>query len=104
MPHPLEAGMTTSARRAACVLAGVVLGFGVLAGWPSAQQPGSMKLTVPDGFEVVRVAGPPLVDRPIVADFDEAGRLYVAESSGSNAKVELQLAEKPHRILRLEDV
>ncbi len=58
---------------------------------------------MPDGFEVVRVAGPPLVERPIVADFDEEGRLYVAESSGSNAKVEQQLAERPHRILRLED-
>ena len=45
---------------------------------------------------------PPLVDRPIVADFDEEGRLYVADSSGSNDKVELQLAN-PHRIVRLED-
>ena len=60
-------------------------------------------LTVPAGFEVERVAGPPLVNRPIVADFDEEGRLYVADSSGSNDKVEQQLAEKPHRIVRLED-
>ena len=96
--------MTSSARRAACAVAGVLLGIGVLGGWPSAQQPRQPTLTVPEGFEVVRVAGPPLVERPIVADFDEDGRLYVAESSGSNAKVEQQLAEKPHRILRLEDV
>jgi putative membrane-bound dehydrogenase-like protein len=60
-------------------------------------------LTVPPGFEVERVAGPPLVDRPIVADFDEDGRLYVADSSGSNDRVEKQLADKPHRIVRLED-
>src|ERR1043165_6083922 len=60
-------------------------------------------LTVADGFEVERVAGPPLVDRPIVADFDEQGRLYVCDSSGSNDKVEKQLEEKPHRIVRLED-
>ena len=60
-------------------------------------------LTVPAGFEVERVAGPPLVDRPIVADFDEEGRLYVADSSGSNDKVERQLVDKPHRIVRLED-
>ena len=60
-------------------------------------------LTVPDGFEVERVAGPPLVDRPIVADFDEEGRLYVADSSGSNDKVQKQLEDKPHRIVRLED-
>ena len=60
-------------------------------------------LTVPAGFEVERVAGPPLVNRPIVADFDEEGRLYVADSSGSNDKVEKQLADRPHRIVRLED-
>jgi putative membrane-bound dehydrogenase-like protein len=58
---------------------------------------------VPPGFVVERVAGPPLVDRPIVADFDEEGRLYVADSSGSNDPVQKQLAEKPHRIVRLED-
>ena len=58
---------------------------------------------VPAGFEVERVAGPPLVDRPIVADFDDLGRLYVADSSGSNDRVERQLADRPHRIVRLED-
>src|SRR5258708_1626946 len=60
-------------------------------------------LTVPDGFEVEQVAGPPLVDRPISGSFDEQGRLYLTDSSGSNDKVEKQLAEKPHRIVRLED-
>ena len=59
--------------------------------------------TLPDDFEIERVAGPPLVLRPMMADFDEQGRLYVADSSGSNDKVEKQLAEKPHRIVRLED-
>jgi putative membrane-bound dehydrogenase-like protein len=62
-----------------------------------------LNFAVPPGFEVELVAGPPLVDRPIVADFDDEGRLYVADSSGSNDKVEKQLAEKPHRIVRLED-
>lgn len=59
--------------------------------------------TLPIGFEIELAAGPPLVDRPIVADFDEQGRLYVADSSGSNEKVDIQLQKKPHRILRLED-
>ena len=45
---------------------------------------------------VERIAGPPLTLRPITADFDEQGRLYVAESSGSNDPVKKQLAEKPH--------
>jgi putative membrane-bound dehydrogenase-like protein len=58
---------------------------------------------VPDGFMVEKVAGPPLVDRPIVADFDELGRLYVADSSGSNEDPKKQLANPTHRIVRLED-
>ncbi len=59
--------------------------------------------TVPDGFEVELVAGPPLVNRPIEMDFDEQGRLYVTDSSGTNDKVQKQLEDKPHRIVRLED-
>jgi hypothetical protein len=61
------------------------------------------QFTVPDGFEVQLVAGPPLVERPIVADFDERGRLYVADSSGSNDKTDVQVVERPHRIMRLTD-
>ena len=64
---------------------------------------GDRTLKVPDGFVVERIAGPPLVDRPITAAFDEQGRLYVADSSGSNDDVQRQLEEKPHRIVRLED-
>jgi putative membrane-bound dehydrogenase-like protein len=59
--------------------------------------------TLPPGFEIELVAGPPLVNRPIEADFDEEGRLYVTDSSGSNDKVEVQLQKKPHRVVRLED-
>ena len=63
----------------------------------------SGNLTVPQGFEIEIAAGPPLVERPMIVDMDEQGRLYVAESSGSNDPVQQQLAEKPHSILRLED-
>src|SRR2546423_4638035 len=59
--------------------------------------------TLPAGFEIELAAGPPLVNRPITADFDEQGRLYVGDSSGSNDKVQGQLDKKPHRIVRLED-
>jgi putative membrane-bound dehydrogenase-like protein len=73
---------------------------------PTSTQPVALNghnFTLPEGFEIELAAGPPLVDRPITADFDEQGRLYVAESSGSNEKVNIQLEKKPHRILRLED-
>ncbi|QDV38756.1 PVC-type heme-binding CxxCH protein [Tautonia plasticadhaerens] len=65
---------------------------------------GDHTFSLPDGLTVEVAAGPPLVERPITAAFDERGRLYVAESSGSNDPVQVQLEEKPHRILRLEDV
>jgi putative membrane-bound dehydrogenase-like protein len=64
---------------------------------------GELPLTVPDGFVVERVAGPPLIERPVTCDFDEAGRLYVAESSGSNAPLAEQRDDPQHRVLRLED-
>src|SRR5207247_668144 len=61
--------------------------------------------TVPPGFEIELVAGPPLVDRPISAALDEKGRLYVTESLGvgTREKTNIQLQKKPYRILRLED-
>ena len=76
--------------------------------WSAVSQAGEVKLdgrafAVPEGFTIERIAGPPLVDRPITAAFDDLGRLYVADSSGSNDNVKKQLAEKPHRIVRLED-
>src|SRR5580698_10891912 len=61
------------------------------------------ELTAAEGFDVELAAGPPLVERPITAAFDERGRLYVSDSSGSNDPVEKQLADRPHRVLRLED-
>ncbi len=61
------------------------------------------KFTLPDGFHIELISNPSLVKRPICADFDEEGRLYVADSSGSNENVKIQLEKKPHRIVRLED-
>ena len=61
------------------------------------------RFTLPDGLRIEHVAGPPLVDRPVNADFDERGRLYVTDSSGSNETVEIQRKNRPHRIVRLED-
>src|SRR3954464_657044 len=86
------------------MLAGLVI---VVLAAPRSQpqpQPSPPIFSVAEGFSVERVAGPPLVNRPIVADFDDEGRLYVADSSGSNDKVDKQLEERPHRIVRLEDI
>lgn len=59
--------------------------------------------TLPVGFTIEVAASSDLVPRPITAAFDDRGRLYVADSSGSNENVQVQLQKKPHRILRLED-
>ena len=63
---------------------------------------GIQTLTVPDGFEVELVAGPPLVNRPINMSLDEQGRLYVTDSAGMSDKAQKQLETKPHRIVRLD--
>ncbi len=60
-------------------------------------------LSVAEGFVVELAAGPPLVERPITMAFDEQGRLYVTDSSGSNDPLVKQLEERPHRVLRLVD-
>jgi putative membrane-bound dehydrogenase-like protein len=59
--------------------------------------------TLPAGFTIERAAGQPLVNWPIVADFDEQGRLYVAEAGGAITKQEVQEQKKAHRIVRLVD-
>jgi len=59
--------------------------------------------TVPDGFKVELAAGPNLVLRPISASFDNQGRLYVTDSSGSNDKPEVQLKDPRSRVLCLTD-
>jgi putative membrane-bound dehydrogenase-like protein len=60
-------------------------------------------LQVPEGFVVERVAGPPLVERPIMASFDDRGRLYVSDSAGVNLKGSELLKDPPHKIRLLED-
>ncbi|MEE8245521.1 MAG: PVC-type heme-binding CxxCH protein, partial [Pseudomonadales bacterium] len=56
-----------------------------------------------DGYTVELVAKPPLITYPICADFDEQGRLYVAEASGARDWNKPQPDETRHRVLRLED-
>src|SRR5437762_3017011 len=81
-----------------------IVSFGLCAGASAAQfKIGPHNFTLPDGFEIELVAGTNLVPRPVEADFDEQGRLYVTDSSGSNDKVDKQIIDKPHRIVRLED-
>jgi putative heme-binding domain-containing protein len=60
-------------------------------------------LRVPPGFVVEQVAGPPLVRYPLFAAFDDRGRLYVAEGTGTNLPGSELVPKKLGRILVLED-
>ncbi len=60
-------------------------------------------LTVPDGFSIEPAAIPPLVSHPMMACLDDRGRLFIAESAGTNAKAAELLKTRPHKILMLED-
>ena len=62
--------------------------------------------TTPPGFVVERVAGPPLVERPMMAGFDELGRLFVCDSSGFNllqGTSDVLVKTPPHMIRLLQD-
>jgi putative membrane-bound dehydrogenase-like protein len=61
------------------------------------------RFTIPDEFELIRVASPPLVKRPINMCFDAQGALYVTDSSGDTRKAPVQLKDPQHRVLRLID-
>ena len=61
------------------------------------------KFTIPDGFEIIRVASPPLVKRPINMCLDNEGVLFVTDSSGDTRKAPVQLKDPQHRVLRLVD-
>ena len=89
---------------AACFfLAAASLPPAAAAGEPARVELNGQTFTVAAGWTLELAAGPPLVDRPVSASFDDRGRLFVTESSGSNEPVETQLAKKPHRLLMLED-
>lgn len=58
---------------------------------------------VPPGFTITRVTTPEQVQHPIMACFDDRGRLYVCESAGLNAKAADLLKNPQDKIVRLED-
>ena len=77
-----------------------LLALALLASTPQDDAP---PIQVPEGFTVERIAGSPLVERPIMACFDEQGRLYVGDSAGVNLRFEELMKGPPHRMVRLED-
>jgi putative membrane-bound dehydrogenase-like protein len=60
-------------------------------------------IQVPDGYVVELAAAPPLVEHPMMAGFDERGRLFIAESAGLNLKRAELEEQLPNFIRMLED-
>jgi len=76
---------------------------GAVSGHAAEQSLNGHRFTLPDGFTIEVAAGNERVPRPIAGSFDDAGRLYVTDSSGSNKPPAEQLKDPQSRILRLED-
>ncbi|MEX2112213.1 MAG: PVC-type heme-binding CxxCH protein, partial [Pirellulales bacterium] len=60
-------------------------------------------IRLPEGFTIERVAGAPLVEHPVMAGFDDRGRLFVADNAGLNLNAEELLEQRPNMIRMLED-
>lgn len=83
-----------------------VLAAGCAGPWSTgvAETPAAIEgIRTAEGVQAAHAVTPGLVRYPIEADIDGMGNLYVTESSGSNEKVEIQLRDRPHRVLRLTD-
>ena len=62
-----------------------------------------LTLTVPDGINVTKIAGEPLITWPVLADWDPQGRLVVVESGGVSRPIEAHNEKRLHRVVRLVD-
>lgn len=63
----------------------------------------SPSISVPAGYEIVEAAAPPLVKFPMLAAFDDRGRLFVAENAGVNLDDKALAEQAPSLIRVLED-
>ena len=60
-------------------------------------------IQVPDGFVVELAAAPPLVKHPMMAAFDDRGRLFIAESAGENLRRPELEEQLPNFVRMIED-
>lgn len=60
-------------------------------------------LKIPDGFQITKVAGSPLVVHPTMACFDDRGRLFVCENAGVNLTAQELEKQLPNSIRMLID-
>lgn len=85
------------------ILVGVLLTLAMACGGAFADESRLSSLTVPDGFKVVSAVAPGLTAYPMFMEFDDRGRLFVAESTGKDLSGNEMAAAPECQILRLED-
>ena len=61
------------------------------------------KFSVPAGFTIELVAGPPLIQHPTLACLDDRGRLFVADNAGVNLSASDLEKQLPNTVRMLED-
>src|SRR5437870_5167796 len=86
--------------------AGLALLYLATSGAAAPQQapaPQKNSFRLPSGFEIEQIAGPPLVQYPLFACLDDAGRLYVAEGTGTNLPGTELVKIKRGKVTLLED-
>jgi putative membrane-bound dehydrogenase-like protein len=96
---PASPARTFRVPRVLSLLLAVVTAAGLRAATP----PAHATIAVPPGFEVIPVALPPLVSFPMLGNFDDRGRLFVAENAGVNFDEKALDAQLPSRVIMLED-
>lgn len=97
----------TSLKTAAAVIAALLLAGAsvwLLRRGFAAKNVGLAAIHVPAGFEVQRIAGPPLVTYPMMGTLDDRGRLFLCESSGHKLNNDQMSARPDYRIRMLEDL
>lgn len=85
------------------LIAFLVAAIGVLPASAASVQVRERAFTVPEGFELTAVTTTNLVLRPVNASFDDRGRLYVTDASGSSEPPAEQAKDPQWRLVRLED-
>jgi len=60
-------------------------------------------IKIPEGFRIELVAGGDVTRHPMIATFDDRGRLYVAEAAGVNMNAEGLEASLPNQVRQLVD-
>lgn len=67
------------------------------------QRIGEIEFTVADGLQVTKVASEKLIRWPVVADWDQAGRLVIVETVGVERPIQEHNEQRLHRVVRLTD-